>query len=92
VHRPRIAEHAAEEVDLIVATVEVSDVTALYAEFQARGVEFAQSLAHRSWGGTDFQVRDPDGNTFSFVTYDAPALKQPKAIARRKTPTSVRNR
>jgi uncharacterized glyoxalase superfamily protein PhnB len=38
-------------------------------EFKARGVEFAQTLTKQAWGGTDFQVRDPDGNVISFVTY-----------------------
>lgn len=71
VHGPnRFAEQAAEEGSLILATIEVSDVGALYAEFQGRGVPFAQPLMHQAWGGTDFQVRDPDGNVFSFVTYD----------------------
>jgi uncharacterized glyoxalase superfamily protein PhnB len=72
VHRTWFAARAAEEDSLILATVEVSDVEALYAEFQARAVDFAQPLRHQAWGGTDFQVRDPDGNAFSFVTYDQP--------------------
>ena len=70
VHQTWFAEQAAREESLILATIEVSDVKALYAEFQARGVAFAQPLTRQSWGGTDFQVRDPDGNAFSFVTYD----------------------
>jgi len=70
VHQTWFAARSASEESLILATIEVSDVTALYAEFLARGVAFVQPLAHQSWGGTDFQVRDPDGNAFSFVTYD----------------------
>jgi uncharacterized glyoxalase superfamily protein PhnB len=70
VHQTWFAERATSEESLILATIEVSDVGALYQEFQARGVAFVQSLAHQDWGGTDFQVRDPDGNAFSFVTYD----------------------
>lgn len=69
VHQTWFAARAAEEESLILATVEVSDVKALYQELQARGAEFAQPLQHQAWGGTDFQVRDPDGNAFSFVTY-----------------------
>ena len=69
VHQAWFAERAVEEESLILATVEVSDVAALHAEFQVRGVEFVQPLTRQYWGGTDFQVRDPDGNTFSFVTY-----------------------
>jgi uncharacterized glyoxalase superfamily protein PhnB len=70
VHQTRFAERAAGEESLILATIEVSDVKALYAEFEGRGVTFVQPLEHQYWGGTDFQVRDPDGNAFSFVTYD----------------------
>jgi len=70
VRRTRFRELAAAEESLILATIEVSDVGALYEELQGRGVEFAQPLAHQVWGGTDFHVRDPDGNAFSFVTYD----------------------
>jgi uncharacterized glyoxalase superfamily protein PhnB len=70
VHGPnRFSQQAAEEVSLILATIEVDDVNALYAEFAGRGVAFVQPLERQSWGGTDFHVRDPDGNAFSFVTY-----------------------
>jgi uncharacterized glyoxalase superfamily protein PhnB len=70
VHRTWFAERRAGEESLILATIEVSDVTTLYEEFSRRGVEFVQPLEHQYWGGRDFQVRDPDGNAFSFVTYD----------------------
>jgi catechol 2,3-dioxygenase-like lactoylglutathione lyase family enzyme len=69
VHEPNFAEIAAREVSLILATIEVSDVRALFEEFSGRGVEFAQTPTKQDWGGTDFHVRDPDGNTISFVTY-----------------------
>jgi uncharacterized glyoxalase superfamily protein PhnB len=69
VHQLNFTELAAREEALILATIEVSDVKALYEEFQARGVEFAAPLARMSWGGTVFHVRDPDGNAVSFVTY-----------------------
>lgn len=69
VHQPNFAELAAREVSLILATVEVSDVQALFGEFEERGVTFAQMPTKQPWGGTDFQVRDPDGNVISFVTY-----------------------
>jgi uncharacterized glyoxalase superfamily protein PhnB len=71
--RPNFAELAAREKSLILASVEVNDVEALFAEFQARGAEFPQPLEHQVWGGTDFHVRDPDGNVISFVQYDEPA-------------------
>jgi uncharacterized glyoxalase superfamily protein PhnB len=69
VHKPNFAELAVREVSLILATVEVSDVQALFDEFKERGVEFAQTPTKQPWGGTDFHVRDPDGNVISFVTY-----------------------
>ena len=69
VHAPNFADLAAREVSLILATIEVSDVRALFEEFSGRGVEFAQTPTKQDWGGTDFHVRDPDGNTISFVTY-----------------------
>jgi uncharacterized glyoxalase superfamily protein PhnB len=70
VHQPFFAQAAAQEKSLLVASIEVSNVQALFEEFKARGVEFAQRLKKQAWGGTDFQVRDLDGNAISFVTYD----------------------
>jgi uncharacterized glyoxalase superfamily protein PhnB len=69
VHQPNFSELAAQEVSLILAIVEVSDCQELFEEFKERGVEFAQTPTKQSWGGTDFHVRDPDGNVISFVTY-----------------------
>ncbi len=69
VRQPNFVELAAREVSLILASIEVSDVHALFAEFQARGAAFAQAPTRQDWGGTDFHVRDPDGNVISFVTY-----------------------
>ena len=69
VHAANFAELAAREPFLINASIEVSDVQALFDEFEARGVDFAQTLVKQAWGGTDFHVRDPDGNVVSFVTY-----------------------
>jgi catechol 2,3-dioxygenase-like lactoylglutathione lyase family enzyme len=66
---PPFAAFAASEDELILASIEVSDVRALHGEFEGRGVVFAQGLTTHEWGGTDFHVRDPDGNVFSFVTY-----------------------
>ncbi len=69
VHHPYFAQTAAEEKSLILASIEVSNVQGLFKEFEARGVGFAQTLKKQAWGGTDFHVRDPDGNVISFVTY-----------------------
>jgi uncharacterized glyoxalase superfamily protein PhnB len=69
VQQPFFAEAAAREKSLIFASIEVSNVQGLFKEFKARGVEFAETLKKQAWGGTDFKVRDPDGNVISFVTY-----------------------
>jgi uncharacterized glyoxalase superfamily protein PhnB len=71
VDRPNFAELAAREESLILATIEVADVKAIFAEFEARGVDFPQRLVRQFWGGLDFHVRDPDGNVFSFVQFGA---------------------
>jgi uncharacterized glyoxalase superfamily protein PhnB len=70
VQRPYFAQAATQEKSLILASIEVTNVQQLFEEFKVRGVEFAQKLKKQAWGGTDFQVRDPDGNVFSFVKYD----------------------
>jgi catechol 2,3-dioxygenase-like lactoylglutathione lyase family enzyme len=71
VDEPPFAAAAAKEEQLICASFSVTDVKALYEEFAARGVAFAHPLTPQPWGGTDFHVRDPDGNVVSFVTYGA---------------------
>ena len=69
VHEPCFARAAEREGGLILATIEVTDVRGLFEEFKARDVEFPQTLVKQPWGGTDFHVRDPDGNVVSFVTF-----------------------
>jgi len=69
VQQPFFAQAAVQEKSLICASIEVSNVQGLFEEFKARRVEFAQTVTKQPWGGTDFQVRDPDGNVISFVTY-----------------------
>jgi len=69
VHEPVFAQIAAQEESFICCSVQVSNVRGLFEEFEARNVEFAQKLKKQAWGGTDFHVRDPDGNVISFVTY-----------------------
>jgi uncharacterized glyoxalase superfamily protein PhnB len=73
VHQTNFAELAAREESLMVAAIEVAHVKALFQEYEARSVEFAQRLVRQAWGGLDFQVRDPDGNVVSFVQYRRPA-------------------
>lgn len=69
VHQPNFQELAAREQSLIVASLEVANVKALFGEYEARSVDFAQPLVRQAWGGLDFLVRDPDGNVISFVQY-----------------------
>ena len=64
------AEAMAREPDLICGSVPVSDAGALFAQFEARGAEFHQRLAHPEWAGEgtcDFIVRGPDGNLLHFI-------------------------
>lgn len=79
VHQTNFAELAAREESLILATIEVSDVKALFHEYEARSVDFAQRLVRQAWGGLDFHVRDPDGNVVSFVQYRRPDSKTEEA-------------
>jgi uncharacterized glyoxalase superfamily protein PhnB len=67
VRQPFFAQAAVREKSLICASIQVSNVQGLFREFKTRGVEFAQTLTKQAWGGTDFHVRDPDGNVISFV-------------------------
>ena len=60
---------AAREPSLILATIEVPDVHALFAELKTRGATIAQPPTKQDWGGTDLHVTDPDGNALAFVTY-----------------------
>lgn len=69
VGRPNFAELAMGEQSLILATIETGNVKALFEEYTAAGAELAQGLVKQAWGGTDFHVRDPDGNVLSFVQY-----------------------
>jgi len=76
VHQTNFGELAAREGSLILATIEVANVKALFHEYTTRSVDFAQRLVRQAWGGLDFHVRDPDGNVISFVQvkrdFDAP--------------------
>ncbi|HEY5337806.1 MAG TPA: glyoxalase superfamily protein [Rhizomicrobium sp.] len=69
VHQPVFSKAAAQEESLVAASFEVSDVQSLLVEFETRGADIVQKLVRHDWGGTDFHVRDPDGNVVSFVTY-----------------------
>ena len=75
VQQTNFAELAAREGSLILAAIEVANVKALFQEYEARSVNFAQRLVRQAWGGLDFHVRDPDGNVISFVQYRRPAAR-----------------
>lgn len=76
VREPLFAEMARREPSLLCGSLEVSNVQGLFEEFKVRGVQFVQPLIKQAWGGTDFQVQDPDGNVLSFVTYDDVPVKK----------------
>lgn len=76
VHQTNFVELASREGSLILATIEVANVKALFQEYEARSVDFPQRLVRQAWGGLDFHVRDPDGNVISFVQYNWPAQAQ----------------
>jgi catechol 2,3-dioxygenase-like lactoylglutathione lyase family enzyme len=65
-------ELASKEGSLILATIEVRNVKALFEEYEHSGVEFPQRLVRQAWGGLDFYVRDIDGNVVSFVQFRNP--------------------
>jgi catechol 2,3-dioxygenase-like lactoylglutathione lyase family enzyme len=66
VHQPVLTVAPADRDAFITAFVEVENVKALFAEYVAAGVTFTQRLQTEAWGGRDFIVRDPDGNTICF--------------------------
>jgi catechol 2,3-dioxygenase-like lactoylglutathione lyase family enzyme len=67
VHEPVFGPSRVETEGLIMAFLPVTNVKALYAEFTAARVAFSQNLTKQAWGGTDFHLRDPDGNVLAFV-------------------------
>ena len=63
----KIAAAMKADVDMLVASISVDDVRALYAEYQAAGVGFHQALRTEPWGARTFIVRDPDENLLLFA-------------------------
>ena len=60
------ASVARREVDIILASFEVTDARALYQELRHAGVVFAQPLRVEPYGTRGFIVEDPDGNRLAF--------------------------
>lgn len=56
--------------ELLSATIALDDAASLFREYQASGVDFAQSLQREPWGAQTFIVRDPDGNLLLFAGRD----------------------
>jgi uncharacterized glyoxalase superfamily protein PhnB len=52
--------------ELLDAYVFVEDADALYAEYAARGVEFARGLGDMPWQSREFVVKDCDGRLLAF--------------------------
>lgn len=67
VHEPVLRAEAATREGLIMAFIETPHVHGLYGECLSAEVEIVQRLTKQAWGGTDFIVRDPDGNGIAFV-------------------------
>ena len=67
VDEPVFAAGAVEREGLIMAFVNTPKVRELYTEYLAADAQIVQKLTKQAWGGTDFIVRDPDGNAIAFV-------------------------
>lgn len=67
VHEPVYAFGAEDRDSIIMVFIQADDIDALFAEYLAAGVTFAQRLQKEPWGGYDFIVRDPDGNMICFA-------------------------
>ncbi len=63
---PATANPGKYEEELLDAYLLVEDVDLLYAEYVARGVEFARELAAMPWGSREFVVKDCDGRLLAF--------------------------
>ena len=59
-----------EREELLAAGITVNsaaEIRALFAEYQAAGVDFFRTLKLEPWGARTFIVRDPDGNLLLFA-------------------------
>jgi uncharacterized glyoxalase superfamily protein PhnB len=52
--------------ELLDAYLFIEDADALYAEYAARGVEFARGVANMPWNCREFVVKDCDGRLLAF--------------------------
>ena len=54
--------------ELLDAYLFIDDADVLYAEYAARGVEFARLLGNTPWRSREFVVKDCDGRLLAFGT------------------------
>jgi catechol 2,3-dioxygenase-like lactoylglutathione lyase family enzyme len=64
---PAIGSAIRDREQLLSASIVLDDARPLFLEYQAAGVEVAQSLRSEPWGARTFVVRDPDGNLILFA-------------------------
>ena len=62
----RWGRHAGESWTYVV----VSDADAHHAQARAAGAEIVSELTDQDYGSRDYSARDPEGNLWSFGTYD----------------------
>jgi catechol 2,3-dioxygenase-like lactoylglutathione lyase family enzyme len=55
------------EVDALSAILTLDDADLLFAEFEAAGVPFHQTVKTEPWGARTLIVRDPEGNLIAFA-------------------------
>ena len=52
--------------ELLDAYILIEDADALYAEYEAQGVEFTRGLGNMPWHSREFVVKDCDGRLLAF--------------------------
>lgn len=70
VEHPPIAPATRDREELLAAALTVAsaqEIAALFAEFQAAGLSFFQTMKRQPWGATNFIIQDPDGNLLLFA-------------------------
>jgi catechol 2,3-dioxygenase-like lactoylglutathione lyase family enzyme len=76
---PRFAAALRDREQILSATITLHDAEALFLEYQAAGIEFAQQLRTEAWGARTFIVRDPDDNLILFAgDGESPVLARSK--------------
>jgi catechol 2,3-dioxygenase-like lactoylglutathione lyase family enzyme len=67
VDAPPIDHESRNREGMLSASITLDDAKPLFLEYQAAGVDFAQTLRSEPWGARTFIVRDPDGNLLLFA-------------------------